>query len=101
LILLGAAASENHARRNLPFLTELKNILDFRCYKYAAPPALGRSASCPNSQRAEKQATAGMISTLPGLATRCGLGQTALRENGGSHSSVLFFCNFRSNKVFN
>jgi hypothetical protein len=49
----------------------------------------------------EKQATAGMISTLPGLATRCGLGQTALRENGGSHSSVLFFCNFRSNKVFN
>jgi len=45
--------------------------------------------------------TAGMISTLLGLAKRCGLRQTALRENGGSHSSVLFFCNFRSNKVFN
>jgi len=49
----------------------------------------------------EKQATAGMISKLSGLATRCGLKQTALRENGGSHSSVLFFCNFIRNKVFN
>jgi hypothetical protein len=75
--------------------------LDFHFYKYAAPPALGRSASCPNSQRVAEHETAGMISTLLGLAKRCGLGQTALRENGGSHSSVLFFCNFRSNKVFN
>jgi hypothetical protein len=45
--------------------------------------------------------TAGMISTLLGLAKRCGLRQTALRENGGSSFAVLFFCNFSGNKVFN
>ena len=38
-----------------------------------------RSASGPNSQRVAEREAARMISTRVGLATRCGLGQTALR----------------------
>jgi hypothetical protein len=38
----GVATFENLPRRNLPLLTELKNILIFRCNKYAEPLALGR-----------------------------------------------------------